>query len=617
VNNLYIYKKLDLEINESGHVPLIIAERCSSISGAFINVYHKEGVTPNVTQEVNIMDIGNYDDLHLLNCANNTEFPFSLIEAISNNRKIIKFTKADYEKIRSNIFCISKTIESHYNITAANTVVSVSSLQELIEQKGIPIEMHDYISINIYIDESMDHTTFEIETNYSIHSIKINASNCSDFTVIQKSPNSFTYQTFESVVVDIRNTNDGHTYEIIMKKCNLTGETQNLLLQNFFYVSIDSETYEKFTSPLRPKRLAIFTEKISFDGHKIIPKFPISNDTEIIAKDVKIIGKIDETSDSFSDNLSIIIEPDNTINFTTNGFGQLKFTMNAKKSPIDVYFKAQLPVNFTDPKGLIEYRVHPHFFGSTLTLESLTTCTKNIHFYINDNEYIKLNESALWCGNEAGPNIRTNTNMENPLVNGVINMERITVDRSIYLNNDTYFHVNTFNNPDDDFLIYFNWTLDKVPLMRVKEFSTAAITIFKPSIQPYAYPSSDDEYIRNHSRIYNMGIPFLCIENSNYKGSVFHDGLVFRLNKPLTVSTIYGKIAQDANPGACLYFIPFFEPPNVEIHYGPVNKAPWIVIPVVSIIILALLAISLAISYIKPKKSEEKSEISMTLVDDI
>ena len=612
----------NIEIGKDGNVPLIKIVNCNAENGTLFNLYHSDtSKSPDINADTTFLEVTNLASGSFAKYINNTEFPFLLSSSQDKETTKFGFLSENYKKQRTRNYYVTKDTNSSECQSDPKLCVTsdATSISDLLKGSGIDEDFYYLLNPNITIDAD----EFVVDTVKCLNSLSISGRKENTVNLIIKDPSYIqNIQKYSNVNINFDLNQNKQIEAIKLENCRISDKNELMNFENAEYAEFDFNTYEQFKKPLTPKELVVWSDKILYDESTISPNLPSNNTNvkKIYVKGVETVGKFNSSCGSYKIPINITIDPAENIKFTTNSFGEIQFAMESRHSPVNVNFHALLPVDFNDPNGNVKYILTPHFYGSTLNLSTSRICSPDIDFNISESESIKLSEKALDCGRRAYPKIKTRTTLEGPHVDGEVKIEHIEIDRSVYLNNDTYFYTRVFSNPDDDFLIYFNWTLDKVPMFRIREFSAAAATAFKPSIQPYAYPSDDDDFIHEHERIYRMGIPFLCYETSDYKGSIFHDGLVFRLpNRNLTVSTIYNKIAQDALPGTCLYFIPYTEAQHQSVKRGPENRMPWIITPIVSGVILITLIILLIVSYVKGEKAADNGtgELSMTLIDDV
>ena len=616
VSELYLDDKLWLELGEKDSIPHIYADDVTITKKTTSVIAHHDYLEyiPEFTQDfIPFLTLTDEDHkaINLAKYINNTEFPFPL--TIQGSQ--YGFTLEDYNKQRTHKYCYSIDGQSKCNVEKDIIQTQETSLEQILKDTQIPEEFYYLLNIHIYTDvPSDDPKTLTISSPQRIRKISIDCITPQSITVDLKTPDMFDNMLFEDCKLNIETDFTKQFTYILINNSELIGNTVEADFSFANIAEFDYYSYQQFGKALTPKNLIISSEKISFANHTDIdPLIPLENkNVTITIKNVSEVGG----KNGFTPNVQIILDPQSSIHFTTNNYGNMTFGMKASHSPIDVIFKAVLPVDFVDPQGTTEYILHPNFYGTKLSINTTRMCTPHLKFDITGSEYLTLDDSSLDCNRTAAPSIKTQSTMEMPYIDGVISLEELSIVRQVYLNNNTFLSVKEFSNPDDDFLLYFNWTLDKVPFMHIKKYSTSQVTAFVPSIQSYIYPSDDDHIIRENYKIFKMGIPFLCIDESDFKGELFHDGLIFALKgKNITTSTIYMKSAQEAEAGTCMYFIPYDDPVRPPKSRGPANPTPWYVIPAVSLVILVALVISLVISFFKPKKKNEQAELSMNLLD--
>ena len=531
-------------------------------------------------------------------------FPFYgefLDNSFGINGSNIDFTKS------FNI-CFSNNINDKCGFLHATTYTSILPLSQILINTNFPKQ--NLITKKVSINISLSNVIFEIDTNSTMILNTLNIySNFNSFILFKKFEGFFNISLFNSFINTTLNSSISPIFHTIkFNNCNFDNSFLNYFLFNNITTSeFDQITYSHLINIPTPKNLILYTKVLTIYKDYFNPILPINqNKTSITLVDVESIyspGKhIYPTT--------FLIYPSNNINFTTNSWGKMWFKMRSNLQTVKVFYKAILPVDFDDDS---EYLVIPNYLGTEISSQG-KFCAGKIQIPLADKEIINIGDSTLYCPNDNIIDIPTEVQMISPYIKGFVKMNKITILRQIYLEKDTLFDVTEFSNPDDDFLLYFNWTLDQMPFMKISRFIDTHSTSFNPSIQVYIYPSDEDDYIANHS-VFQMGIPFLCIYSNDYKGFVFHDGLLFRLNnKSVKTSTVFNKIAQEKEGDICSYLVPYkeqiIEPPKV----GPLNPKPWIITLISSIIFLILLTVFLIYQFLKEVPKEEKSVISSTLI---
>ena len=535
--------------------------------------------------------------------ANQVSNTFKIDEIIDDNDFPIKMTQKDSSygfnsadtTQRTHLYCVSDDGSSACGYEEGEIVKTTStSLLSMLESSGIPKDHYNILHINIDLDTE---TQFQIDTDVEFESLSIwgYREGCS---VLNSYPENVKFLQVRNVSIEFDKSNtEPSVYYFQAFNCNLSDFMKNQLNYSSFSTAyFDNETYSQISDmSFPPHHLKIECEEIEFMEEWISPVVPcFITDRKITITNVnKVSGH-----NGFQKNLTLYIEPQDSINFTTNSYDNISFKITSDKT-VDVYFKAVLPTDCFGKSPNSKYILHPNFFGSEINSE-YKFCAQFLNITLQDKEYIQLGDESLYCGGYSNPYVKTEVSMSCPYVKGIVTMEKLKIERQLYLDNDTYFEVNEFANPDDDFLVYFNWTLDRMPLMKVHRYSNAHVSTFTPSMQAYVYPSLDDDFIHNNSRIFNMGIPFLCIEDSDFKGNLFNRGLIFKLQDfDVRVSTIFNRIGEEKDTDVCAYVIPYTPEIIEKPQKGPKNRLPWVIILVISIVLLLALVISILIPIIR------------------
>ena len=607
VNELILPEKMTIEFDQNS-IPYITAKKAVVQSEICqLNLSKDASVPfPEITSEFTSL-ITTDSDVNIDTIIDEGTFPIKM----THKDNQYGFTLADLIKQRTHSYCISPDGTSLCGFQEGKVVnSSATNLMDMFKDSDVKEDHFNMVHVTIYLDTD---EKFTLSSPSLFESVAVYGYNGKG-SVYDETPENIKYLIAENVTLEINSVPVSPKVQYIKAfKCTL-GDffRKNLDFYNVNYASFDNETYGQFAAPVSPHNLVIKVSEIHFQKSWISPAFPLNiPDRSITVTDVEIVSG----HNGFKENLTLIVQPREKINFTTNSYGTLAFKLKATKK-CDVYFKAVLPVDCFDKTGTTEYVLHPNFYGSNIESKN-KLCSFLVNLDLQEKEYISLGDSSLYCPGFTKPSVLTEISMGSPYIRGVVEMNKLKIDRQLYLDNDTYFKVGEFANPDDDFLVYFNWTLDRMPYMIINRFSNAHVSTFSPSMQTYVYPSDDDDFIHEHSKIFNMGIPFLCIEDSDFKGNIFHDGLIFKLqNYNITVSTVNYRIGEERETDVCAYVIPYTPDPPKKPKKGPANPIPWYIIPSVSFVILLILGISLAISYLKPKKSIDGTDLTMNILAD-
>lgn len=508
---------------------------------------------------------------------------------------------------RSFNICFSNTPGDKCGFPNAVTYNSIIPLSEIISNSYYPPEKLDDKGFNVYLSIP---GVFNIDIGTPMMDYLQITSDC--FATVMINNFSAAYNLdFVSVKIDsnINETTKPGLTKISMVFCNLYESiTKYLRFDNMDLAEFDEISFNQFPESPRPFQLTIFTDKIVSNSTHIYPAVPTNQTkTRITFKGVNTV----ESHGKYPYYAPMAILPDVSIRFTSNSYGKLFFTMSTSDSQIvDVYYKAVLPVHLND---IGKFKLHPNFLGESISTEG-KLCGSYVSIPLAEKEFLTMGDRSLMCGMSTVLDIPTEIQMISPYITGEVTLNKITVERQIYMGIGSSITVNEFSNPDDDFLFYFNWTLSKMPIMRIHRFIDSSSTSFYPSMQVYVYPSIDDTFFHSNE-VFKFGIPFLCIYESEYKGYIFHDGLLFRLgNQSVNVTTSFYKIAQEKEGDTCVYMLPFKDVPRPEQRKGPANRKPWIITLISAIVFLGVLLTLLIRTYIKTSVDDEKSVLSANLI---
>lgn len=590
----------DLLINYKDFVPCITAKKVESgDTRTIVELVHIGENNSFTTDFIPIITSPDISGATITPYIKETVFP--ILSSVQDNS--YGFLVSNFNNHRISQFCVSDDGES--TCSQSEIIKSKSNnLNEMISSTELPSDYFFMANIKVFLDT---------ESKFTVAS----PSNFEEISVFGLKPNSNVYIQTPSVIstssytnlsVSINNEKENpEINSISLYNCTIDDFiASKLSFDNIYSFSTDATTYSLFSHPLEPKRLNINSPTIVFDANTIKPNLPVDQDisarTRIEIRGVNTISG----SGAFKSELKVIVVPEKEIHFTTNTYGNLSFIIYSSIET-DIYYKANLPADLYDSGPNTKYHLHPNFLGIEITSSS-RFCTNYLDIDLAPDQNIIFSQNNLLCNKKAKIGIPTEIAMFKAYVAGVLDIPKLTIRRQLYMDPDTYLRATEFSNPDDDFLLYFNWSLNKMPYFRIDNYMAENITSYLPTIETYVYPSDDDDYIKENSDIFSLGIPYLCILASEFKGNIFREGLVFHVdNETSNVATVFKKVGLQSDADICAYVIPYEDGVVPDHSKGPKNPTPFIIMIVISFLMVIFIVVAYVYSmYFKHRKRAKK-----------
>lgn len=621
VDELYINNSIKFDMNDE-YIPCIIAKEVTTTDSIFIWIRKNYSFKSGESDVLPLIKSSKELPKTFQDYAMDLELPFKL----TKQTNLIGVTYSDLFKYNVNNFCLSNSTSAWCSENA--TTVNSSSLEELVKFIGVPEQYFELITLNVYLDNYGTDNVFLVKSDFYIQRVLINGQSpeMKSKAHLASPRGKFYHLKFQNIGLTAVEEEPNITV-FSLHDADLPDYYKNkVTLKDVESLYVQGSTFEQFhlsSSIIRPIRLIIYSKYINFTKDYIIPDVPYNNITQVIIREVESVnGK-----GAYPDPLKIWIEHTHNsllvdengrtaIRFTTNTYGNLSFALTSWHET-DVYYKAVLPVDLYDGSDNTQYHLHPKFLG--IKVETYNKfCTKNFTIDLTPDQTVLFKYDNLLCTDVSHISIPSEITMKDSFVSGVKTLERFTVERKLYLEKDTYMRSKQFGNPNDDFLLYFNWSLSKMPYFRIDDYDTDHAKVFTPAIETYAYPNpEEEEFIKANRRIYDFGIPFFCVLSSQYKGNVMFEGLLFnRPNVTTTTATKFNRIGLESNSDMCAYLIPLEDNIAPHVRRGPDNPVPYIIIIAVSFVLLLALIITFVYSMFckRHKKVIANSDVQVDLI---
>lgn len=516
-------------------------------------------------------------------------FPVSVVWLEDeNHNSMLAISAADYDRTRTSFICISDDGSSNCNSEEKVFKTELTSLQAFLDY--IEIENASKLNFNFFIDTS---TPILIDNKISKVNKLYYTGLRPDSSVKFVSKYTSSYLKLENITFDIDPKISKLDY-FSVENVNFTDNFKNAVTY-IKYFDIDDKSWEPICRlNMTFNRITVQTYRIYFSGTTLQPY--IAPKCALFVRYSKV-GLV-QGSGGFSPIMDITIFPLDKINFTTNNYGNLTLKMLASREDqvIDVYFKAFFPVELKANKG-VTINLHPHFYGDQLkTARQL--CAENVNIDTDPSVIVIFANESYNCKKQFNVDVKSDMIMEAPKFNGVADLGYMVVEKEMSLGIDTYLTVERFGNPNDEFMLFFDWSLRQMPMMRIKEFTSRYSRIFDPFMGMYPKHSLDVDELLANKEIFKFGIPILCIEKSDYIGTMGSYGTLYIVNgtQPNTTSA-YSKIGIESDPDVCLTMLPYIPQEIPKPRIGPERKGGWIVLIAISLVILIAIIVSTLISF--------------------
>ncbi|EAY04386.1 hypothetical protein TVAG_350610 [Trichomonas vaginalis G3] len=612
-------------IHDSERIPKIVCKQMTSI---------------NETLKINVQPAGENDvlpDANITLVQSNKTIKAETISLIWDYKEVpdksvgqnIEIKSDDIVEVNSQQYICLSTDSGDCGLTDNYIIRTQNNLKDLAENLSITENSSRAVKLKIYLDD--DFENFEINYGIKFRGIKINSElnqeNKVTFTIGADTKPGFNIQ-LKSVTADIPEETKIDT----LKMTNVKIVRKDVKLTNVNYIELDTETNDEFTYPLHPANSTIInTETVEISGENLKPKvftdFGEKQEMKIKFRGVK---KITKKGAPFPNKINIGIEVEDAVTLESNNFGSmLTFEIGGipgENNDIVVNFKAVLPAKIIDG-NFKSMTLKPNFLGNTFNYQN-QLCGKNIT--LETTGIVNISKKTLYCKSESMLFITTATIAKDPMFQGVINLRQLTIERMMELTSNTYLHIDEYANPDDDFLLHYNWSLKHFPTVKISKFVKVQKTSFTPGIQTFADQNDEDiEFMKQNLDIFKFGMPFICIDDSNYRGNLFNEGMVFRngtLNNSL-ISTAM-RIGPSNAVSQCAYML-LFNPKEDKIYEvqaspvkGPINKAHFkALITLSSLLLVFLCAFSIYMLFFQrrraPKKEITHSESRSVVMEDL
>ncbi|EAY18012.1 hypothetical protein TVAG_113560 [Trichomonas vaginalis G3] len=513
-------------------------------------------------------------------------FPLKFVEEISENKKRYSLTNI------TELFaiCVSDDGKSFCGINSSLNV-DFHDISSFLDSMRISQDLYKSIKLDFYLDTEVK---FVVNPRYPLDIISVHglrASNPVEIVAL----NQTMYYSFHNVSVDTPANQDSST-RLGFFNCTLT---ENFKTINFASLYIDAETYGKyFDHNLKFKSiLKVYTDSLYFSKEVMVPDVPRLNWTNAVS----LVGvRMVSGHGGFSIPCTMKIIPQPIINFTTNNYGNLKLILSPEEDVI-VNFKAFFPADLDPTKKTAKINLVPNFWGQKLGT-TRKFCSKYVNLQTQNKITVVLADEAFECSSFSETNSSARVIINNSYVSGVAHLKTIALARELHLSRGTYVDADTFGIPYDDFLVHVQVDLKDVPMLMIHTFTSRWTETYLPFFQVYPEFLYDLDKFADKKEYYKFGLPVLCIESSDYIGTLSTYGNIFEGDQFQTAaSTFIVKYGVANEPDCCINVIPYEKPERQDPIIGPVKKGGWIGILVVSVVVLGAIITFLLISFICPR----------------